>query len=548
MASKKTRNKVSMPNLTENQIINLCIFFIIAFYIYLKIYITSRIGLSGAAYAFSAFDFIAIFIILLPYSLKHTVCKFLRVKIQSQQYKNARRFLYGSFVLVIIYSLIIISLTILLRNYICKEILINNSSELCLLFIVPSVLFVGVSSVIKGYIQAINNTGSLLIIEIIEKLAMIIGVIIFSNIFNNYGNKVAMVLISPEYKYAFGAAGSLLGISIGLFLSMILNIFIYKSSIRLLNKQTASKRIDDIYDIFGAIKNEIIKFIPPYFFIILFYIIAQTFFFRSMSEAGNSELITYQWGSYNGISINLILIPVLWIISKTNLSKDSLNIASRNNNISELRSKISSMLINLFSYVIPSFTFMIIVAPYIINGFLFINSDFAVKTIRFSSLLILLLPVCFSFIIILQAVNQPMILILNGIISLVLGVASLIIFVFIVKLSMNGIILASIISALVFVILNIGPIKKIIRTNINMNKAIIIPLISTVIAGIIIFLIDLLLSLFMPSVLIVLFSIVIYTIILFISYTKFKITTELTLKKSFLGKTLINLGKAFNLF
>lgn len=534
--------------LSETQINNLCLFFVIAFYIYLKIFITSRIGLSGAAYAFSAFDFILLFIVLVPYGIKQIVYKFLRMKIRTQQYKNAKRFLYGSFMVVIIYGIITGVLLLILQSFICKEILINSSSKLCLLFLIPAILITGISCVIKGFIQATGNSGYVLIMEIAEKVLMILGVIILSSIFDKYGEKVSLVLMSPDYRYAFGASGACLGITAGLLVSMIFDIFLYKTAVHSLNRNDVKSKSDDIYDIIGWIKNDLFKTVGPFFFIILFFVICQTFFIRSMADAGNKELITYNWGAYNGVLINIILIPTLWIMSKTSFTKQSIMSATRNDNYSELRNKISAMIMNSLSYLIPCFAFTLFASNHIVKGFILTDSDLAFKVLRLGSVLIILLPLCIEFIIMLQSLGQPMLVLLNSIISLVLSVACLIVLTFILKTGLIGIILGSVVGLVVFLMLNFGSIRKLVKLEINIINSLLIPFIVSLVGGIVVLGLNLLLGLFLPSALIVVVCLIIYVMLVFVAYAKLNITNELTLKNAFLGRTFLVIGKTLRLF
>lgn len=543
---RKTRKKVNFE-LSDFEFVDLCIFFTIAFYFYLKIYITSRIGLNGASYVFSAFELIILFIVLVPYSLKHIMSRLLKGKLRNGQFKNAKRLLYGAFTIVTFYSVIVSLILIIFSGPICKEFLINSSSKLCLYFLLPTIFFAGTSGVIKGFLQAINASSNILIIEIIEKIAMIFGVIIFCNTFSSYGEKVSYVLMSPEYKFAFGAAGSSLGISIGMFIATVLCLLLYFKYKTILNRNDNNTRIDDIYDILALLRADIFKYVGPFFFIVLFVVIAQTFFFRQMEASSLAGLITYQWGAFSGIFINIILIPSMWIMSRSYLERDSIVIGARNGNFGELKIKISEMFEMLMSYLIPFAIFIFVIADYLIRGFALIESDLSVRILRTGILLVITVPFIISSINILQSLGKPMMVMLNGIIALVLGVTMLVVLIPIIKLNLYGVIISMTISSLVYAFLNLSSIKKVVRLKVRVQNAVIIPLIASVIAGIITFLLGLLFNLFLPATINAVICLVIYYLIIFIAYAKTSVITEYTLSKTFLGNFIYSLGKSLRI-
>lgn len=532
----------------NDQLYRTCIVLIIAFYFYLKIFITSRIGLNGSAYLSSALQFIIIFIVLLPFGLNNILYKLLKQKIATAQFGNARRLIYSSFMIVTIYSIIVSLIILVANNNISKEILINKSSSFCLLFLLPTVFISGLSSVCKSYIRATNAVLNLLVLEIVEKILIILSVIICCNIFTNYGEKVSLVLISPEYKYAFGAAGAALGISIGTFLGFLLYFGTYILGSKNLKRNDMTKRVDDIYDIINWLRAELFKNIAPFFFIILYLVITQTFFFRKMEAIGMSDLSTYQWGTIGGILLNILAVPSMWIMVKTYVIKDSLASARSDNNISELRIKIVEIIEDLAKYLIPLTIFVLISAPYFIRGFMQVDSDLAVKVLRLGSIACITVPLTIALINIIQAFNRPMRIILNGIISLFLGIAILILLVIVLKTNLYGIVFSLVLASGIFAVLNFYTLRDLTKIRLKFNKILVLPLICSLVSGVIVFLLSLLLNLFLPAVLICIFSLICFVLITFIAYGKTGVINEYGLRDAFLGNVFVSLGRSLNIF
>lgn len=543
----ETRRIRKNINLDEGNITLLSLFFMSVFYFYLRVYATSRIGLNGAAYLFSSLDFILLFVLLVPFGIKQIMTRHIRRKLEMQEYTNTKRLLYGGFLVSIIYSVIIIFLLYILRNVISTEVLVNKSSLLCFLFLLPSILFISISSIAKSFVEACNNVTNIFLIEVSEKLLMIIGVIIFCNIFSDYGIKVSKVLISPEYQYAFGAAGSALGISVGLLISCIFNMILYSIGVKDLNVRDERQDTDDIYDILDWIRSDLFKIVAPFFFIALFLVFSQAYYFRTMEDAGNNDLMTYQWGAYSGVLFSLIIIPCIWIMKKTTNKKSSIASLMRPDNKALLLDTIYETIYDSYIYLFPAFTFAMAAAISFVRGVVMIDSDNAVRICIYGSVLVLTIPFALALNNILQAIKQHTMLIFNVIIALVLGVASLILFQSIIKLAMLGIILASFIASVILIFFNIKSLKQKLKIRINIAD-LIVPTILSIVAAVVIFLLGLVLNLFLPATITLIIQLIVYAIILFILYSKFQIVNEYSLQNTFLGMFFISIGKNMRLF
>lgn len=545
---KRQKRQKKNFNLSENEVINLSLFFIIAFYFYLRVFMISRIGLNGISYLASALDFLILFILLIPFALNNILSRLIRNKLRVGQFANTKRLIYSGFILVSVYSIIISLIILFAKEAVIKELLINKSSTFCLLFLLPTIFISSISAICKSFIRATGAITNLLILEIIEKIFMIISTMVCTNLFVNYGDKVSHVLVSPEYKYVFGAAGAALGISIGMLIGLLFYFFMYANGARSLNRNDNVKKVDDIYDIFNILKTDLLKFVAPFFFIILYLVIGQTFFFRQMEILGKADLTTYQWGTVGGCLLTILIIPCIWFMSKTYMIRELLYSAVRNDDRAEVRIAISELLENLLSYLIPFAVFVFITASYFTKGFLLIDSDLAVRIIRIGAVLCITIPLIIACINVLQAIGKPMMVILNGIITLILGVASLILFVSILKMGIYGVVFSYIISSIIYLFLNISSIRKSTRVSFNLVNMFIYPIAASLIAGIITFLIGLLLNLFLPATIIQISCLIVFVFITFIAYAKTNIVTAYKLESTFLGSFFISLGKGLNIF
>lgn len=544
-SNKRAKNNSFVEGIQLNHI---SLFVMITLYIIIRTFITRRLGLSAASYVYSAVDFIMIFILLVPFAIKHTLSKRLYQKFRAGQYINVKRLMYAAYMSVTIYSVLSILILWIFKNTLCHEVLISKCSMLSLEFLLPSIFFSGISSVCLAYFLALNADRMVMLLQVIEKILMFLGVVILSNVFNSYGLKVSNVLMNQEYHYAFGAAGAALGLSVGIMISTIINFVCYRLNAYHMNKKSVNVRVEHITEIISWLKSELFKFSAPFVFVMLYPVIAQAFYFRQMETVNENELMSYQWGSFSGVFFTFLIFPAMWLMYKSFIERDDISLEMRSGNNYEVRLRVTEILENSFKVIIPIFVFIFVAGPYFIRGFLSVDSDLSVRILRTGAINILVCPLLIVSINILQALLKPMMAMLNGIISLILGVASLIILITIMKSGLYGVTIAVFITFLVNAFLNLSSIIKLLHIKFDINNNFTYPVFSSTISGFVTMLLGLLLNLFLLPVIIAIVLFIVFTFIIFVLYCKTGIVTYNSLNNALFGNFWGGLGYRLNLF
>lgn len=519
---------------------------VILAYIYTRNYIISRIGISGSAYLFTSLDLVAIFIGLIPYGLTHVISSFIKSRIKANQLPNAKRFMYGGFVIAFIYSAIVILLMFIFRNIIANTILLKNASSIILCILALTIFFISFNAVYKAYFIATKNQGTLLIIELFEKILLVAGVIISCNILMGYGKKAAMVLLNEEAMYAFGAIGCSIGIAVSSLISLIISAFIFSFYKRTLQDSSYVGKYDDIYDILSIINSDLFKNALPTMFGVLSLFSLQTIYLLFL-KTETLSVMSYNMGIYSGVFITFILAPLFWIAIYSLNERREISIAVKSADTSELRIKMADMIKYALIIGIGFSVFVEIEATNIIEGLILVSSDKASFVVRLGIPAVILICLAITFTIFLQSVKKNMAAISNSMIALGCTILSGVIFVSVLKLGIYGVLISLYIFGIILTLLNAKSLRKYIKRKNDIIRNNILIIISFVVTGIITFILSLVFKLFMLPVLIVISCLLIYVLISFVLLTKLSVLNSYLVMKYPLNGLFYWLGKTLHL-
>ncbi len=520
---------------------------IILLVVFTRLYITRDFGLAGSSYIFSALDFIMIFIIYLPFALKSIVSKLINAKIRTMQGSNARRVIYGAFLIAIFYSIVVSVILLVFGSNICKLLLLGKQSETVILYLIPSIFFVAFGSVIKGYFAGIKAHSVDMLAEFVEKVSVIVSTVLLCNIFNFKGQKVANVLYNKEYEYAYSALGAALGITIGLFISLIFSYFLFRLNQDKLYDNGSDKKTDDIYDVFSWISSDVIKnsgFLTVFF---IFVTISQTYFFKTTAKEPLFVTRTYIYGSFCGPLFDVLIFAVLYFYLDSKIHSKSIKIAMKNTNVSELRIKGNDLVSACLVFTIPLTIFAEISAGQIASILCKGENQLVTNVLRAGSPLIIFISLAIVTSNIINGLSKQTRLLINSLTALAFGFLSLILFTSTIKIGIYGIIISFYIYSTVLIVMNILLIMNVLKYKLSINERVLPALIISVITGFVVFLLILLFGLCMNDVAIFAATFILFILSTFIAMVKVGIVNSYTLSNALIGKIFSNIGRAIHI-
>ncbi len=192
----------------------------------LRLILVRIIGDEGLGLFQMVFPIFITFSILTTMGLPVAVAKFVSSEVSQQRKKNALKILKISLVIVFISSLVSISIFLIKAEFIALNLLKDERTHLILLTIAPALLFVSLSSVLRGFFQGLRVMTPIAFSQVIEQLVrmgvtlalvyklmsstlrdQILGVSIGVSVGEGFG-LLALILIFVYYFSSFGSGDS----------------------------------------------------------------------------------------------------------------------------------------------------------------------------------------------------------------------------------------------------------------------------------------------------------------------------------------------------
>lgn len=524
--SKKYNN-----NIGNNDFSYMVIFAVVIFYGYFRNYVISRIGISGSAYLFTALDFIAIFIVLVPYALMHTLTGLIRSRLRANQKPNAKRIIYGGMVMAFILSVFSILFVYLFKGIIANNLLSKEYSTITLIILALSILPLSCTAVYKSFFKAAKYTGTLLIIELAEKVILISLAIIACKFSINYGTNISSVLLNREVLYAFGAIGCAAGIFIASVITAIGSCIIFKLFKSTLIDEYYSGRYDDIYDILSLINNDLIKISGPLACTIFALFLPMSLYIGSLKKTSSLSIVSYNAGLIYGPVLSLIVIPLLWILVINNTDKPLITKATKTNDLSELRIKALDMINYSLMVSIGAALFIEVCTTSLFEGLMLVSSAKAAFVARFSAPLIVFLSLSITFTAFLQGIKKPLSAVGNSLLSLIITILSAVVLTRVANLGLAGVLISLYIYSIILMLLNLKSLNKFLKHKTILRTSLIRIMIAGLISAAIIFALSFLLRLFLVPILVLVVDIVIFVVVDYLLLLKLSVINGHTITK-----------------
>lgn len=551
MSKRKRVEKIQDNYPAEDLVIPAVILMIILLTSWTWAVIVSKNGLRGSAYFFTAADLILILMVSLPYTLKSVIATLVYKRVEQRQYRNAKSILNAGLLISILYSIATILLLYIFADSLCQSVLIGPKSYLTLIILSCTILCYSISCTFKGYFEGMGGSFPLLTTKLTGQLVMAVATAIFSGIFITRGIKAANVLGTQETRYAYGAAGAAIGITIGAAVVCVMMIFMYRlygNYFKKLLKRDTVKRRTDTVDIVIQLVMQVLPTAGSYFVVLLYPVIDQIIFFRTGELHGETVMLTYQWGAYAGIYRGVLFLPLLIVLALTATERRRLSIGYHSGDIHEVRIKIhgiirDNMIVSLFFVALT-----LVMADKIITGFFLVESALAVRLLRMGCIAIVLLAMTVTLLVILPAINMSFAALLTGIFALAANGITAYITVNRLSMGIYGIMLSVIIFGAVYTLLGIIFLLQAVRGRMNIRKLLYFPVASSIITMVAMILLALLFGLFLPPIVNVIVTALLSFLVYFIALAKFEVISAYSVSAFPFGSLLLKLGKLLGIF
>lgn len=512
-----------------------------------RIPVTNIIGDKGNGYYASAYYIYNIMLLISSYSLPLAISKVVSARLSKRQYRNARKVFRGGLIFACITGGIA-GLIVLFGADTLAEFLKEPLSAIALRIFAPTLLIVAVMGVFRGYFQGMGNMVPTAVSQIIEQIINAVISIVAAKSLFDYGKKTAALLRNEDLSYAYGAAGSTLGTSVGAFAALLFLVSLYFLVIgRLRKKYEEDERSYE--EGYGEVMGLIMLTVFPVVLSTAIYnindILDNYCFNRLMEFKGLGAEKTAIWGIYTGKAKLLLNVPIALANSISASAVPALASCIASDNMKGARKRISAAMRFTMIISFPCAVGLFVLADPIINLLFSGETVLAASIMRAGAVTVMTYSVSTLSNGMLQGIGRMNLPVKNAVISLVLHFASLIALMYYTNLGIYAVVISTVVFSLSMCFLNSLSLRHAVAYRQEKGRTFIIPALSAGIMGVVIFVIWKLLSFFTGYFIQTMLPIAAGIGIYFICILKFGAVREDELYDIPMGGRIVRIAKSF---
>lgn len=451
-----------------------------------RIPLQNTIGDAGMGYYSAAFQIYSVMLIISSYSLPVAVSKLVAARAAKGQYRNARRFFHGALLFAIITGGATCLIVAFGADTLAGNIMSMPKSAIALRMLAPTLLIVAVMGVIRGYFQGLGTMVPTAFSQLIEQIINAVISVVAGVYLYEYGTNVAHLLRDEDFAPAWGAAGGTLGTGAGalagLFVLMIM-FLVHKRRMRKNIKRDAQRSVDSYGRIFSAL---IVTVLPVILSTTIYNIsdtIDQGVFNYVMDAKGFSAIKAEYWGIYAGKYRVLTNVPIALANAVCSSMMPSLAACIENEDRRNARHKVAIGIRFVMIISIPCAVALAILGRPLISLMFTGEVDIPAALLRMGSASVVFYSLSTLSNGVLQGIDKMRIPVRNAAIALVLHLGILYLTISVLDWKLYGVVVSTMAFGLLMCILNWISIAKHLRYHQEMRRTFLIPLISSIVMG-----------------------------------------------------------------
>ncbi len=507
------------------------------------------IGDVGNAYYSAAYEVYNVAFTVSVYGIPLAVSKLVSAKVSKGEYRNADKIFKCTLRFAVVLGLLVSGFVFVFADGLSK---MNHEpmSYLALRVLAPALLLFCISAVFRGYFQGMGSMVQTACSQLIETIVLVPVGLGCAYYFTKYGRKVGALLQNENYANAYGAAGATLGYTVGAAFALTFMILVYKA-----NKRTFQKRIfrdpthviDSSWDIYKALLVTIVPITVGSFVNNISNYLDMCLHNWMMDVKGLEAIKSVNWGIYSGKYLVLINVPIAIAASMGMSTVPTISGLMKRKEYPELNQKIESVIRLVMIIAFPCAVGLAVVAPNVVWMLFSTKTETAPNLLRIGSIGVVLFSLSTLTNGILQGMGRLIKPITHGLIAIVIHASILLSLLYFTDLNIYAVALSNNIFALAIFAMNIVSIKKILNYRQEVKKTFILPLACSLAMGVVVFVIDSLLSKVLHNRFTVVLSVLIGAIVYLITMLLTKGITRYELEKFPGGSKLYRIFKRLHL-
>lgn len=451
--------------------------FIKIFGLVYRLYLTNREGFGdvGNAIYSSGYQIYALLLTLSSVGVPNAISKLVSERVAVGNYKGANRVFKVSFITFSIIGLFGTFLLFQSANFVANVVLQIPESELTLVALSPSLFFVSIISVIRGYFNGIEKISITARSQILEQVFKTLFTIII----------VEVVVIINGTNTVLMAAGANLATTFSIILTFLYLLVFYKRNINniLENKIQIKYKKERILNI---LKQILYVSIPISLTAILTSLnknIDSITVIRALKTFLTENEAKIQYGILSGKVDTIITLPMSFNVAFATALVPAISSAKAVNDTKTIKNKISFSLLITILIGLPCTVGLFIFSDEIIS-LLFPNASSGGELLAISSITVIFVVITQTLNGSLQGLGKVSVPMVATAIGLFTKIILNVILIRIPELGINGAAISSIVNNVVVCIIEFIVLKRLINIEFKFSKFIIKPIIVTLIMAI----------------------------------------------------------------
>ena len=543
-SGRKKPGKDLFKKISPNDRLRFAILFSVILCCFTRLICVMRIRPQGAAYLFTSFDLLIFAMVLLPLGASEALCALIRRRREIGFLKNAKRIYVSAFFHILGYVVIVALIWGLGARAFSEDFLMGKAGYTTLLWMLPVFTADAFIFLLRGYSDGHYHGRHSVYIILIRQLVLFLLTIIFAGRDSASGLQVGKLLRNEEVQYIYGASAiiRILGIcsiaALVVFLAALMSGHHERSLKR--NRDNNRKHESPTGQFYSAtfpITAAVVSFMSFHFVSMLC--------FGKIYREERSMLQSYIWGMYSGIYQTLCLLPfmLIFFLLFNTYKKYSGNMSREEKGEFRIRCmNLSGETTIICFFFTASYLAM---APQILKGMFALDSALGRRLVWFGMIPFILCCFALNTSMQLLTIGSVKRLVIHCLIALI-PAAGFMLFMPAMNISDIGIyslIVAGSIYYLLVTLLNYLHLIKFLHYNIDILRVILAPAGCAFVPGLVVFLLGLLFSLFMPDLLSVIICFLLYLFAHFFAICRTGLITVYSLRRIPLGRYIAKLGR-----
>lgn len=506
-------------------------------------------GDKGNGYYAAAYSVYSIMLIISCYSLPLAVSKAVSAKISKRQHKSAQRVFQCAMIFALTMGGVMFLVCEFFGDFLAEYVMEEPMGAMALKVLGPALLTVSVMGVFRGYFQGLGTMMPTAVSQILEQIFVLIGSIAGTYVLYHYGDKVGALLHNEDFAPAYGAAGASIGPVLGSVVGLLFLIFVYmlyRKGTKKRSARDANGRVDSYAQIFKLIILTIVPVLMSTTVYNISDVIDTKIFGSIMIQKGLGDVKTNIWGVYTGKYKVMVNVPIALANAMCSSIVPVLTQLMVREEYARAKEKIGQAMRFTMIVAFPSAVGLAVLARPIISLLFKGEVDMAVDMLHIGSVSVVFFAVSTLTNGVLQGINRMKVPVRNAAISLAIHVVVLYAALQF-GMGINAVIYANILFAAVVCVLNALAIRKYLRYNQELVRTFAIPAVASAVMGIVIGLLNMLLSKAAGNAVTVFVGIGVGAVVYFVVLILLKGINERDLKSMPGGRTILTVARKFRL-